>query len=115
MSSVKGRSAVVFLYNIVLISKNSNKHMAHLPLVLTLFSDAGVPIKKKIFLFFDEKINILDHIIRAGRAEPSEATTATVRQLKASRTKTELRYFLGPLQLVQACGCELLKSSNTVE
>lgn len=93
--SVKWQSVLVYLDDIVVFSKNDNKHMAHYPQVLTMLRIARVTLKLRKCRFFAERMNYLGQTIRPGRLELSEATTAAVRERKDATTQTELGSVLG--------------------
>lgn len=86
-SSAKWQSALMYLDDIVVFSKNAHNHMAHLRQALTLYRKAGVTLKLNTCSFFDEKIKYIRQIIRPRRLKLSEATTAVVRKLKDSRLR----------------------------
>lgn len=85
----------MYFNDIIVFSKNSEMHMVQLRQVPTLLRDAGMTLRLNKCSFFAENINELEHIIRAGRLELSQATTAAVRELKDQTTQTDSRFFLG--------------------
>lgn len=63
-SSVKWKSALVFLDNIVVFSKTVKDAVPHLRQVLTLLRDRVVTIKLRKCSFLAGKIDYLEHPIR---------------------------------------------------
>lgn len=91
----KWQLALVYLDDILVISKNASMHTAYLRQVLARLRDAGVPLKLKKYAFLAEKINNLRHFIRLRRLEISKPAATAVRKLKEPTTQTEVRSFLG--------------------
>lgn len=85
----------MYLDDNVIFMQKVNSDIAHLRQVMTLLRDTGDTFTSKECLLFAEKTNYLGHVIRPGRLETSEVTTAAVCELKHSTTETELRSFSG--------------------
>lgn len=77
LASVRWLFALVYLGNIVIISKKAEKHIEHVKQVLTLLKHAGVRLNVKKCYFFTETIEYLGNVIRPRCLEIATHTTDT--------------------------------------
>lgn len=65
--TVNWQFALIYLYDIVMLSKSVSNNLSRHCLVLGLLSDAGMSLKlKKCFIFVD-KVDYLSHVIKLGK------------------------------------------------
>lgn len=95
LSSVKWQSALIYLCDIVVFSKNSDILIAQLQQVITLLQDRALTLKLKKCSFFKEMVNHLGQVTQLRRLELSKAITVAVRVLTDLLSHSELRPFLG--------------------
>lgn len=74
--------ALVYLEDIVIISKSSWDHIEQAQRILQLPYNAGVTLKLKKCHFFAETINYFSQVIRPGHLELAEYTTDAIAKLK---------------------------------
>lgn len=86
---------MVFLDDIVLLSKSTEDHIKKVRHVPRLQSKAGVTVKLNRHKLLTETTYYLDRVIRPGRVELSEYTTEAVAKLEYPASQTELHLFLG--------------------
>ena len=62
---------------------------------MTCLREAGITLKISKCTFFSDKIEYLGHIIKPGRLEVDQANTKSLRDARPPKTKSQLRSFLG--------------------
>lgn len=72
LSKMKWSLALVYLDDIIIISENADKHISHVPTVLSLSYKAGVTLNLNKCNFFSEKIDYLWAYQKANRIEASK-------------------------------------------
>lgn len=85
----------MYLYDVIFFSNTVEDHILHVRYVLTLLRDVVVSFNLKKCFFFHKIVYYLGHFISPGSSEVSSQATDAVQKLKAPRTVTELRSFLG--------------------
>lgn len=94
LSSVKFKSALMYLDDIVLLSKTVKDHIVHLQQVLTLLSDKGLTCKLTKCSFLADRMDYPGHLIHPGRLEIAGQTTTGLKELKDPTSRTVLWSFL---------------------
>ena len=95
LSKYKWKTCLVYLDDVIIFSKSVEDHITHVDEVLTCLREAGITLKISKCTFFSDKINYLGHVIRPGRLEVDQANTQSLRDARPPTTKTQLRSFLG--------------------
>jgi Reverse transcriptase (RNA-dependent DNA polymerase) len=95
LSGLKWRTGLVYLDDIIIYSTSREDHSHHVDEVLTTLGRAGLSLKLKKCHFFKDAVDYLGHVIRPGRLEVAEKNTASLKEAKLPRTRTELKSFLG--------------------
>lgn len=95
LSSVKWKTELVYLNDIVSFTRTVEDCIAYIAQVLTLLENAGLTLKMKKKFFLAEKIDRLGHFIRPGRLEVSDAITKSIQELQEPTMQKEVRSFLG--------------------
>ncbi len=95
LSKYKWKTCLVYLDDVIIYSKTVKDHINHVDEVLTCLREAGITLKISKCSFFSDKIEYLGHVIKPGRLEVDEANTKSLRDALPPTTKTQLRSFLG--------------------
>lgn len=93
--SVKRQSALVYLDEIVTLSKTPKQHIEHTQEVLPLLNSAEATLILKKCSFFTYTIDFSGQIVRPRRLELAFHTTDAIRGLKPPTSMTKLISFLG--------------------
>lgn len=102
-SSVKWQSALVYLDDIFVFSKNVNIRIARLRQVLIPPFNAGAALKLKKCSLFVEKTNYHGLVIPLGRMELLKVTSGAVRKLEDPR----IRWKLESSKMFLTCSADL--------
>lgn len=86
---------LVYLYDIVVISKSPVNHIEQIRHMLRVLYKAGTKLKLNKCKFFVETIDYLSHIVRFSRIELAERTMDAITKLKNPTTQMEPNFFLG--------------------
>ncbi|CAN8070297.1 unnamed protein product [Agarophyton chilense] len=95
MSRFKWRTCLVYLDDIIVFSRNLDDHLTHVRDVMTVLRDAGITLKLRKCEFFTDTGKYLGHVIRPGRLMIEQVHIKSLCEAKEPRTQTELRSFLG--------------------
>ena len=95
LAGYKWQTCLVYLDDVVIFSKTVADHIGHVDTILSALSAAGVSLRLEKCEFFTSEITYLGHIIRPGRLSVDAAHTKCLRDASHPRTQTELRSFLG--------------------
>lgn len=87
--------ALLYLGNIVIFSKSSQKHIGHIQTVLSHPRNACITLKLKKCRYFTESIDHLVHEICSRRVKIASNTKDAINALEASTNIMKLRSFLG--------------------
>lgn len=90
---VKGQFAPVYLEDILIFSKSVLDHLSQLCTVLALLLNADVSLKLNKYIFFNNRIKYLSHLIKPGKLAYSDKVPDSIRRLKQSTNLTELKSF----------------------
>ncbi len=95
LSKFKWKTCLVYLDDVIIYSKSVEDHIQHVDEVLTALREAGITLKISKCTFFSDKIEYLGHVIKPGRLEVDQANTKSLRDARPPTSKTQLRSFLG--------------------
>lgn len=95
LSSVRFKSVLVYLADIIVFSKNIKEHLDNLETVLSSLQNAGMTIKINKCFFLHDLMEYLSHIVKPKELSVAPKTIDAVREITAPRNKTQLRSFLG--------------------
>lgn len=93
LSAVKWQFALMYLEDVVVVSRNPDEHIDHVWQVLTLFQHAAVTLKLKCESF-TKCTNYIGNVIGPGCLQGSSHTTDAISNLKLPKDVTVLRAFL---------------------
>ena len=85
LSSVRFKSVMVYLDDIVIFSKTPEEHLDNLETVLELLQKAGLTIRLNKCFFMHEKIEYLGHIVKPGQLQVAPKTTEAVQKMASHR------------------------------
>ena len=57
----------MYLYDIIVFSKDHESHLDSLYILSSSIRDAGVSLKRKKFFFFQSRVDYLGHVIQPGK------------------------------------------------
>lgn len=86
---------LVYLDDIVIYSKSPEKQMGHARRVLTLWNDADITSRLKMWKFFTETIAYTVHVIHQRHLKIASHMIGANSGIKPQTNLTELRSFLG--------------------
>ena len=90
-----GVCVYVFLDDVLIYSKNKEDHLAHLALVLSIFSKFKLKINIEKCHFMMEEVQILGHVISKNGLSTMSKKVDAIKHWDKPTTITELRSFLG--------------------
>lgn len=95
LAPVLGKSALVYLDDIIIYSKNANEHLEHLNNVLELISTAGLKISPGKCEFLKNELKYLGHVVshEGIKVDPDKVTA--IREMKPPNTVRGVRGFMG--------------------
>ncbi len=91
----KWQTCLVYLDDIINFSSSMGEHTKQVDSILDALRKSGLSFNLRKCLFFTKEIPYLGHIIRPGSLDIAEASIATLKGLRHSRTASVLRSFLG--------------------
>ena len=95
LSGLRWQTCLIYLDDVIVFSKDTNEHVAHVDEVLTLLRSAGVSIKLKKCEFFQPKLDYLGHIITPGKLAVATENTKAFGYAAFRRNATQVRSFHG--------------------
>ncbi|GKB63295.1 putative reverse transcriptase domain-containing protein [Tanacetum coccineum] len=93
---------IMFIDDILIYSKTQEEHEVHLGLVLELLKEEKMYAKFSKCEFWLREVQFLGHVINGGGIQVDPSKIEDVRNLKAPRTPSEVRSFLGLDRLYNA-------------
>lgn len=94
-ASVNLLCAIVYVDEIIILSRSPQQHLENTEEVLRLTKDMGMTIKLKKCDFFCQSINYLGYVIDLGKLMMARKNTETIAALRYSTTVSQIRSFLG--------------------
>eukprot|EP00171_Calliarthron_tuberculosum_P022053 IDg22053t1 len=95
LSRYKRKTCIVYLDDVIIFSASVAEHIEHVDMVLNALKAAGISLKIDKSELFTQKVKYLGHIVRPATIEVDQAATKSLREAKIPRTLTQLRSFLG--------------------
>ena len=95
LAKVRWQTALVYLDDVIVYSKNVSEHYDHLRVVLDLLMSAGVSLRIEKCHFFQESCDYLGHKISPGKLEVAKKCQEAIKKAIPPTNVTELRSFLG--------------------
>ena len=95
LSGLRWQTCPIYLDDVIIFSKDTNEHVAHVDEVLTLLRSAGVSLKLKKCEFFQPKVDYLGHVITPGELAVATENTKAFEYAAVPRNATQVRSFLG--------------------
>lgn len=95
LAPYKWKSCLVYLDDVIVFSADPAQHIKHVDFALTALRKAGISLKIDKCQFFTQKVKYLGHIVRPGSIEVDQAATKSLREAKPPETLTQLKSFLG--------------------
>jgi len=95
LAGVKWHIWLVYLDDVIVVSRPPEAHSQHLDEVLTLLGKAGVTLKASKCHFFQDAVESLGNVIRPGRVHVLEKNLRALRGLRYPETQTQMKSFLG--------------------
>lgn len=95
LARYKWKTCLVYIDDVIIFSSSVEDHISHVDTVLTALKRAGVSLKIYKCDFFTQKVKYLGHIVRPGTIEIDHAKTKSLRELRPPETLTQLKFFLG--------------------
>ena len=94
-SGLKWQGLLVYLDDIIVYSRDEERHLLLLEQVLSRLSDAGLKLNPKKTTLVSREVNYLGHVVSAEGVKPDPKKVRAVMQLAAPTTVREVRAFLG--------------------
>ena len=95
LARFKWKTCLIYLDDIIVFSRDVESHIDHVDQILSVLRHAGISLKIDKCDFFTKTVKYLGHIVRPGTLEVDRARTLSLQRMKLPRTLTELRSFLG--------------------
>ena len=86
---------LVYLDNVIVLSKDLEQHLAQVDNLLTLLQNARVSLKLKKCHFFQPRVDYLGHVVLPDKLKVATDTAAAFKEFVFPQTITQLRSFLG--------------------
>ena len=94
-AGILGKFVLVYMDDILIISKTEEEHLQHLENVFEILRKEGLSCKFKKCNFFKQQLKFLGHVISADGISPDQEKIEAVKQWPLPKNQTELRGFLG--------------------
>jgi len=95
LNSLLGVSALVYLDDIIIYSKNENEHLGHIVAALKKIRDAGLKIKLQKSEFFKKEIKFLGHVISGDGVKVDDGKFECIKNYPVPKNADDVRRFLG--------------------
>ena len=86
---------VAYLDDIIIHSDTWENHLNHMEIVLDKLREAGLKVKERKCTFGSGSCIYLGHVVGNGLVQPMECKVEAVKTFKQSKTKKDVRSFLG--------------------
>ena len=94
LSGVRWQICLVYLDDVIVLSRTHEEHADHLDTVLSLLRTAGISLKLKKCSFFRPKVHYLEHVISPGKLSVADTAADAFKTFTFPRTLTQVRSFL---------------------
>ena len=95
LNGLRWQTSLIYLDDVIVFSKDTKEHVAHVDQVLTLLRQARVSLKLKKCEFFQPKVDYLGHVITPGKLAVATESTKALEHATFPRNETQVRSFLG--------------------
>ena len=95
LSGVRWQTCLIYLDDVILLSKDAETHLRHVDEVLGPLGRTGVTLKLRKCSFFQPKVDYLGHVITPGKLSVAVDNSRAFAKAVFPRTVTQLRSFLG--------------------
>ncbi|MGL5708218.1 MAG: reverse transcriptase domain-containing protein [Aeromonas sp.] len=95
LSAYLRKFVVVYMDDILIYSKSRELHEEHVKMVMNTLKKVGLMLNKKKCKFFQEKIEILGHVIEGGCIKIDEKRVESISKFQIPKTRKQLESFLG--------------------
>ena len=75
--------AVIYLDDIIIFSKNEEKHLEHLRIIFKRLKEAGLKLKRSKCDFMKTQIQYLGHLISSGGIQPLPEKLGSIKNMPA--------------------------------
>jgi hypothetical protein len=89
-----GKSALVYIDDVIVYSQDFESHRRHLKEVLDRLFQAGLRLKRSKCLFGHESVRFLGHVVSAAGVSTDEGKITAVRDAKPPENRREVRSFI---------------------
>ena len=103
LAPVLGKTALVYIDDIVVYSPDERSHKKHLEQVFGLLREAGVKLKLSKCSFMQRKVDLLGYEISGDGITPLPEKTRAIRDLPVPRNLKAVRSFLGVANYYRQC------------
>ena len=91
LSGLRWQTCLIYLGVVIVFSKDTKEHVAHVDQVLTLLRQAGVSLELKKCEFFQPKVDYLGHVITPGKLAVATENTKASEHATFPRNATQVR------------------------
>jgi len=95
LSGLKWQLCLVYLDDVIIFSATPEQHVKDVDAVLTRLREAGVTLNLEKCTWFSDEVAYLGHIVRPGQLHVHKKSVDALKQASFSKTKTQLKSFLG--------------------
>ena len=95
LSEVRWQSCLIYLNDVIVLSRSTDEHLRHVDEILTLLRRAGITLRITKCSFFQPKVDYLGHVITPGNLQVATENTKPFAHALFPRNTTQLRPFLG--------------------
>ena len=95
LSAVRWQSCLIYLDDVMVLSRTTEEHLRHVEEILTLLRPAGITLKLTKCSFFQPKVDYLGHVITLGKPSVATESTKSFSNARLPRNNAQLRPFLG--------------------
>ena len=86
---------IVFIYDVLIYSRNKEEHEQHLKLILELLRDQKLYAKFSKCEFWIREVHFLGHVVNEKGIHVDPAKIEAIKKWEAPKTPTKIRQFLG--------------------
>ena len=94
LAELQWSSCLVYIDDIIIISRSFEEHLHHLQQILDRLKSAGLKIHPSKCHFLQKKVNFLGHIVSAGGVSPDPSKTSRINEWPIPKSVQEVQQFL---------------------